>query len=273
MDVLGRAAVSAAVLLLGTGPALSAPAGIVDVTVRPGVTMRYLAISPDGPPKAAVILLAGGNGVLRLSPTGSIGSLSGNFLIRSRDLFARQGIYVAALDASSDNQRGMDGAVRLSAQHAADIGRVIADVRSRTGGVPVWVVGTSSGTLSAANAAARLSAAEPSIRPAGVVLASAQTTLAVNECGKTVYDAPLADIRVPLLVVSHESDACPCSPGNAVVGSRLLSTCSGAPAKEHKIFTGGTPLPEPPCEARTPHGYAGIEESVIEFIASWIKSH
>jgi pimeloyl-ACP methyl ester carboxylesterase len=266
-------AVFAAALLLAAAPALSAPAEVVDVNVRPGATMRYLAIAPEGQAKAAVILLAGGNGALRLSPTGTIGRLGGNFLIRSRELFARQGLFVAALDASSDNSNGMNGAIRLSARHAEDIGRVVADVRNRTAGAAVWLVGTSAGTLSAANAAARLSGAEVSMRPAGVVLTSTMTTLGAPECGKTVYDAPLVDIRVPVLVVSHENDACPCSPGSSVVGSRLLAACPRAPAKEHKVFTGGSPPVEPPCEARTAHGYLGLEASVVEFIAEWVKSH
>ncbi len=43
----------------------------------------------------------------------------------------------------------------MSAQHAEDIGKVIADVRERTK-LPVWLVGTSRGAISAANAASRL---------------------------------------------------------------------------------------------------------------------
>jgi hypothetical protein len=118
--------------------------------------MRSLAITPGGQPRAAVILLAGGNGVLRLSPSGTIGSLSLNFLIRLRDQFARHDLFVAALDAASDNQGGMDGAIRLSGTHAQDIGRVIADIKNRTGGGAIWLIGNSAGTLSAANARAAL---------------------------------------------------------------------------------------------------------------------
>lgn len=268
-------AVAIALLLL---PALAFPAPavtteVVTVTVRPGATMRYLALSPGGSPTVAVILLAGGNGALRLSPTGAFGSdLGGNFLIRSREEFARHGLYVAALDAASDHQGGMDGSVRLSAQHAADIGRVIADVRSRTGGAAVWLIGTSAGTLSAAGAGARLSGADPAVRPHGLVLTSTQTTLVTGLCGKSVYDASLRDIRVPVLVVSHGHDGCACSPGSPEVGARLLAALSGAPVKELRLFTGGNPPASAPCEARAPHGFFGIEASVVEFIAGWIKS-
>ena len=64
----------------------------VEVKVRPGVTIKYLAlVKPKTTPRAAVILFAGGNGLLSLQPNGTIGTnLSGNFLVRSRDLFVQQ---------------------------------------------------------------------------------------------------------------------------------------------------------------------------------------
>jgi pimeloyl-ACP methyl ester carboxylesterase len=236
--------------------------------------MRYLAIAPGGSPRTAVILFAGGNGALRLSPSGGIGSLSLNFLIRMRESFARQGLFVAALDAASDRQGGMDGAVRLSRQHAQDIGRVIADVRSRAGDAAVWLIGTSAGTLSTANAGARLSGADQAMRPHGIVLSSTMTTLdAAGYCGKSVYDAALGEIRVPVLVVSHQDDGCQCSPGDAAAGARLLASLPRASAQEHKIFTGGRAPLSDPCDWQAPHGFFGIEDEVVVFIASWIKAH
>ena len=127
---------------------------IVDVEVRPGVTMRYLWTPAAGGATAAVILLAGGKGALKLSPAGDFGDLRLNFLIRSRDQFARHGLAVASLDAASDNLAGMNGKIRMSSEYAQDVGKVIAEVKKRTG-VPVWVIGTSAGTLSAVNVGAR----------------------------------------------------------------------------------------------------------------------
>jgi len=263
-----------AIALLVVPTAFAAPAEVVNVEVRPGVTMRYLAITPDGQPRAGVILLAGGNGALRLSPSGAIGNLSLNFLVRSRERLASQGLFVAVLDAASDHRPGMNGAIRLSEQHAQDIGRVVADVRRRAGGVPVWLIGTSAGTLSAAGACARLAGADPTMRPHGLVLTSTMTTLdAAGYCGKSVYDAALGEIRVPVLVVSHQDDGCRCSPGNSAVGARLLASLSRAPAKVHRIFTGGSAPISDPCDWQAPHGFFGIEDSVIAFIADWIKAH
>ncbi len=263
-----------AIVLLFAPTALSAPAEVADVAVRPGVTMRYLALAPAGQPRAAVILLAGGNGALRLSPAGTISSFGGNFLIRSREQFVRHDLFVAALDAASDRLGGMNGPFRLSEQHAQDIGKVVADVKNRTGGAAVWLVGTSAGTLSAASAGARLSGADHATRPHGIVLTSTMTTVdAAGYCGRSVYDTSLGEIRVPVLIVSHENDGCQCSPGSSAVGARLLVSLPRAPAKEHKIFTGGRDPISEPCEARSPHGFFGIEDSVVEFIADWIKAH
>jgi pimeloyl-ACP methyl ester carboxylesterase len=242
---------------------------VVTVDVRPGVTMKYLEITASKTPRATVILFAGGNGVLDLQPSGKIGTdLSLNFLIRSRELFARQGLAVAALDVASDQRRGMNGEMRLSMQHAQDVGRVIAVLKKRFG-APVWLVGTSSGTISAAGVAARLAQSE--LHPSGVVLTSTQSTLVQGVCGRTVYFAQLSAIRVPVLAVSHRDDLCPCSPGSPKAGAKLMAALSQAPAKEHKILTGGAPpLSTGPCLARTPHGFFGIEGEVVRAVAAWI---
>jgi pimeloyl-ACP methyl ester carboxylesterase len=255
-------------------PFISSPATaqskteIVDVQVRPGVTMRYLWTPAAGRATAAVILLAGGKGALKLSPAGDFGDLRLNFLIRSRDQFARHGLAVASLDAASDNLGGMNGKIRMSSEYAQDVGKVIAEVKKRTG-VPVWVIGTSAGTLSAVNAGARSAPL-----PDGIVLTSTMTTLDnAGYCGMSVYNAPLASIRKPVLVVSHKDDGCACSPGSPEVGAKLVATFSGAPAKEFKVFTGGSKPQSPPCEAHSQHGYLGIEGEVVKWIADWIKAH
>jgi hypothetical protein len=244
---------------------------VVSVEVRPGVTMKYLGVVAEGRPNAAVILLAGGKGALKLGPSGAINSDLGlNFLIRSRQHFAREGLYVAALDAASDFQDGMNGVVRLSQQHATDIGRVIADVKGRVS-LPVWVVGTSAGTLSTANVAARLSRSE--LRPHGIVLTSAMTQLdAAGHCGKSLYDVQLSAINLPVLIVSHRDDGCPCSPGGPAAGGKLIAALAGTSTKEHQILTGGSAPVSGPCDARAQHGFFGIEISAIKTIADWVRS-
>jgi hypothetical protein len=124
------------------------PVPPVEVQVRPGVTVKYLAlVKPKTTPTKAVMLFAGGNGLLNLQPDGSIGTkLAGNFLVRSRDKFVQKNLFVAVVD--TPNQVTIDGNVRLSSQYAQDMAHVIADVRGRIDkGGKVWLVGTSSGTI------------------------------------------------------------------------------------------------------------------------------
>ncbi|MEJ8814916.1 hypothetical protein WKW77_27845 [Variovorax ureilyticus] len=76
---------------------------VVDIPTRPGVTQRMLVLSPPTP-KASVILFAGGHGGLQIFPNGSLKWGEGNFLVRTRQLFADQGLMVAVVDAPSDRQ-------------------------------------------------------------------------------------------------------------------------------------------------------------------------
>ena len=123
---------------------------------------------------------------------------------------------MAALDGASDHLAvGLNGSVRLAQEHRDDIREIVASVRTRSGGVPVWLVGTSSGTLSVVNAAPK---SGESHDVAGVVLASPQTALftdrhsPAHSCGRHVFDEPLlGKIKGPVLVVVNANDDCNCS--------------------------------------------------------------
>jgi hypothetical protein len=246
---------------------------VVTVAVRPGVTMKYLESKGDARPSATVILMAGGKGVLDLRPSGEIGTdLNLNFLMRARDLFVREGFVVSAVDAASDQLRGgLNGDIRLSAPHGQDLMRVIGEARKRNPG-PVWLIGTSASVISVAAVAARFPKSKAG--PDGIVLTSSLTVLAKGLCGRSIYFAPLAAIRVPVLSIGHQDDACPCSPGGAEAGQKLMTALKAAAAKEHKVITGGSPaLSQSPCHARTPHGFFGKEEDVVKAIAAWIAKH
>ena len=77
---------------------------------------------------------------------------AGNFLVRSREKFAGNGLMVAVIDAPSDHGDSMDATFRISEAHADDVTAVTAYLKTEMN-VPVWLVGTSMGTFSAANGA------------------------------------------------------------------------------------------------------------------------
>jgi len=215
---------------------------------RPGITVA-IWFQAAASPVASVVLFAGGNG--------AIDGLSGNFLIRVRGSFAAQAINVAAIDRPSDRAIA-DRLYRAGTDAATDLAAVIAFLKQKAP-VPVWLVGTSNGSISAANGAARLGPAQVS----GLVLTSS-----VWQGG--MQQVPLASIAVPTLVVHNRDDSCRVSPPGAA--EPALASMTRAPVKELVLVSGGS-LQGDPCEARSPHGYFGIENQVVPVIIQWIKAH
>lgn len=236
---------------------------VVDIPTRAGVTERFLLIVPEKP-QATAVLLAGGNGWLKLSPEGTIGGLGGNFLVRSRDLFAAHGLAVAVLDAPSDRQTGMAlDTFRTSDEHVADLRAAIGWLRKELG-LPVWLVGTSRGTETAAFVATQLTRAAGG--PDGIVLTS---SILRDSNGRPVTAMDLEKIMVPALVVHHRNDGCFLC--DFQFTPELLRKLSASPRKEVIAIDGGISTGNP-CGARAYHGYNGIEREVVEKIAAWMKA-
>lgn len=238
---------------------------LVELETRPGVTQRILLKKPKDP-QASLILFAGGHGNLDISNNGDISWGKSNFLVRSRDLFIYHGFLVALVDAPSDrkNERGMLYGFRTSPEHAQDIGAIISYLRKQFP-VPVWLVGTSRGVASAANAAIRITQGGPD----GLVLTSSVSRW--NEKGDNLLDMALEDIGVPALVVHHKDDRCRVTPYRGV--RDIMKKLKGSSIAEHISFTGGNAPVSGPCGARSRHGFYGIEEEVVETISQWIKRY
>lgn len=237
---------------------------VVDIPTRPGVTQRFVFITPPNP-KAAVILLAGGHGGLRIFNNGSLQWGEGNFLVRTRQLFADAGLAVAMIDAPSDRQSApfLSG-FRQTPEHTADVLAVIAWLKQQAP-VPVWLVGTSRGTQSAGYIATEASPAQGG--PDGVVLTASILT---DSASRAVPQMPLEKISVPALVVHHTQDACRvCLFADMPPLMASLEKASKAPKAELMAFSGGQ-TQGPPCEAMAYHGFNGLEAEVVGKISSWV---
>jgi pimeloyl-ACP methyl ester carboxylesterase len=251
------------------------------ITPRPAPQYRIAA-------RASVILLAGGNGVLNLNGQGDTRDLQGNFLVRSVGLLLSRRLNVALLDAEPafSSPTGLNNR-RLTPEHAIHLGRVIAAVRRKWPGKPVWLVGTSNGTLSAVNAAVRLKAVggaersavaagtlpSPDAVPDGLVLTSAVTQPDPNgEMGTVlVQDPSLSNISIPTLVMWHEKDTCSLSPASAALD--VYNGLTGVPAsrKAFRKIGGGRPnIAVHACSAFGRHGYNEAESSAVTAIANFI---
>jgi hypothetical protein len=256
----------AASWLLAAGASAQAqPAQVVDLPSRSGVTERMLVLQPAAA-AATVILLTGGHGRVEIRPDGSLGRGRGNFLVRSRERFAAQGLATLVLDGPSD-RADLDGDFRASPEHMQDLGAAVRWARERFG-KPVWLVGTSRGTQSAAAAGIAL---RGDAAPDGLVLSS---TILGRSAKARVTVAPvpamdLARLKIPVLVVHHAQDPCPiCDP------AALPALMAKLPAGRSELLTfeGGDSV-GPPCEPRSHHGFNGIEDRVVAAIAAWIKEH
>jgi pimeloyl-ACP methyl ester carboxylesterase len=254
-----------ALLALG---ALAAPAGALESSVktlepRPGVTLSYFLLQPEGPPLASVILFSGGDGVIDVKNAKNPGWGRGNFLVRTREMWAGEGLLVAVIEVPSDQASGY-GRFRSSKEHAQDVAAVIAALR-QVAPVPVWLVGTSRGTVSAAFVTARLRDAGG---PDGLVLTSTVTERS-RVVTDTVLDADLDQIRVPTLIVHHKLDNCFVTKYD--IARLLVNELKRAPRKGFVEFEGGESVGDR-CEAFAYHGYNGIEAQVVRAIATWIKA-
>jgi len=238
-------------------PLAAAAEDIVTLSTRGGVTQSYLLSTPEtGKARAVAILFPGGAGKTDLERETARRVLDrGNFLVRSRRLLAAGGIATAIMDAPSDRASGMDDEFRLEAAHAEDIGKVIADLKARFPGLPVFLVGTSRGTLSAASAGRRMGKAVE-----GVVLTATLFLATRQQPGLSRFD--FASIPSPLLFVHHADDGCAYTP---YASAKRLSD-------RYPLVTvsGGSPAQSKPCEAMSEHGFLGREAATIEAITNWM---
>ena len=114
------------------------------VPTRPGVETSIYWEAQEGA-KATVFLFTGGNGgygkVVDGKPT------SRNFLARSVALFLANGFNVAIFGLPSDTP-ALDYGDRVNEKHLADARAALDFVRAKSP-APIWLVGTSRGTISA----------------------------------------------------------------------------------------------------------------------------
>ena len=231
---------------------------IITLPTRGGVTQSYLLSAPEaGKARVVAILFPGGAGKTDLERETARKVLDrGNFLVRSRQLFAGNGVAAVVMDAPSDRPGGMDDGFRLGDAHAEDIGKVVADLKKRFPGLPVFLVGTSRGTISAASAGRRLGKEVD-----GVVLTATLFLASRTQPGLSGFD--FSTIPSPLLFVHHVDDGCNYTPHSA---ARRL-------ADRYPLVSvsGGRPPEAKPCEAMTPHGFLGKEAETVDAMAKWMQ--
>jgi pimeloyl-ACP methyl ester carboxylesterase len=252
-----RVALAACTLAFLGLPAV-AQAVVQDIPLASGGTERLLFVG-QATPRAILVMFMGGDGVVEIDQNGTLGRGRNNFLMRTQSLWLAQGF--AVLVVGPPNGASLLGQ-RHTPAYADAIGRAIAFARTRAN-APVWLVGTSMGSIAAANGAAHLPG-----KIAGVVLTSsvAGRNSTANE---TVFDSDLGAIAVPALIVANQGDTCPSAgPGFA---PQIAAALTRAPRKEI-VTLQSSEIRSAPCEAMSPHGYLGIESEAVQRVSDWIRT-
>lgn len=240
---------------------LCRPAGFSFFTDADGVQQPLWLIEPENATHA-VILFAGGDGKLDIDANG-IG-IEGNFLVRTRHQFANNGMVVAVVDKPSDKEKLFR--FRKTGKHAKDINAVMKFLRKRHPNKTLWLVGTSRGTISVANVAARV---QGKAGPDGIVITSSVTRKSRKKLD-SLDDIDLSSINAPTYVVHHKNDGCKVTPYDGA--EALMDALSSVKVKEFKGLSGGKTVGKP-CKGKSYHGFLGIEEEVVKSIVDWIKAH
>lgn len=203
-----------------------------------GETVPYILTTKDGTPAYAVILMPGGKGVLNPRMEGGklVFAFGGNFLIRSRELFADGRFVAASTDATSTPAR---------------ILAIVQDLQRRYGRIAVYVIGTSRSTEATMALSAPLDG-----QVAGFVHTSSMT-------GISGFDTRRFSSRH--LIVWHRMDACRVTKPSASAGA---GASYGTATIE---MDGGTSVGDD-CEGRAHHGYNGIEAETVARIKAWITA-
>lgn len=170
MDRVLSGVVLSLVLIVGPTAAMSQFCGeVFTIPTHNGTTTKYAVSKTTGSAGVVIAILPGGGGFADLDTGECARELQGNSLVQAQQYFHDLGFITALIDAPSDHQAG-DGLAgfRIDPAHAADIGAVIVDLRKLMG-LPVWLAGTSRVSISAVNAASRLTG---DAAPDGLVLTS-----------------------------------------------------------------------------------------------------
>jgi pimeloyl-ACP methyl ester carboxylesterase len=219
--------------------------GFADTISVPGGQLEVLIAEADGPHTRVLVLFPGGSGLL--APE--------NFLVRTHlEFAAKRGSRVIVIGPSS--QAGQDGysdSERLSPDRVSEFRSVLRQLNPER--LPVTLVGTSRGTVSAVYLANQLTRD----------IASVVLTATIAGDG-VLFEAGVESLRLPTLMVHHVRDRCRTSRFD---DARRLS-------KELDLglvpVEGGKNVSNDPCAARTFHGFLGVESTVIEEIERWLES-
>lgn len=203
-----------------------------------GEVVPYILTEVDlKKPKYALILMPGGNG--NISPYMQDGKLvfqlAGNFLIRSRNLFADSETIVISTDSTGSPER---------------VRAILDDLNRKYQNLDIYIIGTSKGTYSTMQLGSRIDG-----QVKGFVHTASMSAI-------SGYDT--RDKKSRHLLVHHVQDGCGLT---GYAGAKANHDKYMTPL----ISVDGGDSYGDPCLAQAYHGFKNIESNVVTQIKAWIK--
>jgi hypothetical protein len=247
-----------ALAALLAAPAAAFAQEMVTVPTRTGVTQSFFIPATGGrKPEAVALLYIGGYGNINLRQEGGqVKFAQGNFLPRARREFIRNGVLPVILDTPSDARSGVGDEYRIGSAQTTDARAVLAELRRRYPGLPVFIATTSRSTISGAHLGRALGK-----EIEGVVLSSAMFS-APQGRWPVITGFDFGAIPSRLLFVHHRGDTCHATPYNVAAGL----------GERYPLITvnGGKPAESGPCDPLSPHGFYGKEAQTVDAISAWM---
>jgi hypothetical protein len=226
---------TAAVIALAPYSATTAAA---QETVSVGGVQAVL-LKPKGAPIGSLVLLAGGDGSIGVGPKGTI-ARGGNQLVRTRGDYAARGFAVLVPDAGVN--------VAAAVEYMAAIKR------------PATLVGTSRGTQRAATGIAQGAKPDALVLTAGFL--SSKSGEGVNRHVIHLLGSPSLLPRT--LVIHHRQDAC-----KYTLPSGVDPFIAWSRGRARVVWLDGGTSTDDPCQARSYHGFNGIDDQVVKAVAEF----
>jgi alpha-beta hydrolase superfamily lysophospholipase len=239
------------------------------LATRDGVKLPFLYEKPEQA-KAVVVLFQGGGGSIGVSGSKDKGWIQRDkaFLSGGATRFSKNGLVVAVVDTPSDRSDLNDG-FRNSVEHNLDIKKLVKFLNSDNPSLPVWLIGTSNGSLTAAGAAIAMT--ETPV--AGIVLTSTVTVEHSWSMGQKlvhpIYRADLKKVTLPVLIVHHKNDRCTHSLYQPI---DALTKAFPNSKKVDLISVEGGSDNSNPCNGGY-HQFLGQEQEVTDMISQWILAN
>lgn len=260
-------------MLANAQSVLAVTESVETIPSRENHTQTFLFLRVENP-LATLLLYSGNKGYVGIFPNGSA-QFDMFFIYRARKLLAQQGFNVLLLDAPSEWGAGGLWEKQRTPEYIAHNSAVLAWARKQAN-VPVFLVGHSSGGITAAAVASQLKDKGAD----GLILISPwMPTKETWPIPSFVYSSDFAiaswpdlkDAKGPRLLIHHLEDNCNFSLPPYVKDLRIAFG-SENPLEVMGLKGGATPSGNP-CYPTGLNNFTGLEQDVSNVIGNWVRAN